>query len=108
MLELLVGTLTADLTRQLSGQDRGTQQYDVEVVVVPEQTGRPGDPLADGPLHDGVRAVREGRTVLSDGTVDKPEVLKHHRQTFPTLSDSPISSPGIAAVFCPRPSCPEP
>lgn len=108
MLELLVRTLTADLTGQLPGKDGGAQQYDVEMVVVPEQTGGPGDPLADGPLHDGVRAVREGGAVLSDGTVDKPEVLEHQSQTFPTLSDSPISSPGIAAVFCPRPSCPEP
>ena len=46
------------------------------MVVVPQEAGWPGGPLADGPLHDGVSAVREGRTVLPDGAVDKPQVLK--------------------------------
>ena len=46
------------------------------MVVVPQEAGWPGGPLADGPLHDGVSAVREGRTVLPDRAVDEPQVLK--------------------------------
>ena len=46
------------------------------MVVVPQKTGWSGDSLADCPLHDGVRAVGEGGAVLSDGTVDEPEVLQ--------------------------------
>ena len=46
------------------------------MVVVPQKTGWSGDSLADGSLHDGVSAVREGRTVLPDGAVDEPQVLK--------------------------------
>ena len=46
------------------------------MVVVPQEAGGPGGPLADRPLHDGVGAVREGGAVLPDGAVDEAQVLQ--------------------------------
>ena len=63
------------------------------MVVVPQEAGWPGGPLADGPLHDGVSAVREGWAVLPDGTVDEAQVLQQrnillHSSTVPQLHSS--------------------
>jgi len=35
--------------------------------------------LCHNPLHQTVRAVRECRTVLTDGTVDEAQVLEEHQ-----------------------------
>ena len=62
------------------------------MVVVPQEAGGPGGPLADRPLHDGVRAVREGGAVLSDGAVHEAQVLERVNLKFHDVRISVVFS----------------
>ena len=53
-----------------------TEENDVEMIGVNHPGSRSGDSLADCSLHDSISAVREGRTVFSNRTVNETKMLK--------------------------------